>query len=366
MDENNIETLPIGYKILNRYTVTKLLGVGGMGSVYLADDAFLEGNKVAVKVLHKEFLKDSSQEKRFLREIQLMNSVSNPNVVRTFDAGRDKDILFFTMEFVLGEPLDEYLSNRYPLNINHFYHLALQICEGLVAIHEAGIIHRDLKTSNIMVINDTLVKITDFGIARPKASNLTQTREIIGSVDYISPEVWLGNEVTQSVDIYSLGIIFYQLLTNQLPFYDEEVSRIMMLHIKRPPTPPIHHVNTIPTWLNQLILKMLAKTPADRPKSIKDVMITIEGNSQTSISSSGKFKIGQNTGKYNIKSPEAQNSRKNRAEINERNRKRAEYLKRKKAIQFVLVSCYFLCCSFGLFYFYKYYQNMADTFLLQH
>lgn len=287
----DLSSLEPGSLVANRYKIKKLLGTGGMGAVYLCEDNFLEGSNVAVKVLHKEFSTDANIEKRFLREIQLMNSVSSPYVVRTFDAGRFNDTLYFTMEFVAGIPLDDFIVKNGKLGIPLFCNIAIQIAEGIDAIHRASIIHRDLKPSNIILLEDGSIKITDFGVAKPKTSKLTQHNEIIGSVDYIAPEIWLGKETTSSVDLYSLGIIFYQMLTNNLPFAEEEATQMMMSHVKRPPTPPLQYNSEIPGWLNHLILKMLAKSPNERPRSAAEISKNIQTYSENLNLNSGRSKI---------------------------------------------------------------------------
>ncbi len=361
MSNYDLNTFEKGHLIANRYQVIKLLGAGGMGSVYLCDDQFLEGTQVAVKVLHKEFCTDPNLEKRFLREIQLMNSVSNPHVVRTFDAGRDNAILYFTMEFVAGIPMDDYISQNGKLSINQFCTISLQICEGIDAIHRASIIHRDLKPSNIMLLNDANIKITDFGVAKPKSSKLTQHNEIIGSVDYMAPEIWLGNETTTAIDIYSLGIIFYQMITNQLPFSDDEPSKMMMYHVKRPPTPPAQHNPEIPAWLNHLILKMLSKAPHERPKSANEISRIIQANSKNlkPLTLSGKFPsvtTTMNSGKLRSLSQSGSQLNINPADFiqsqEETTSSRVRDLRKKKKRKNILLAIYALSCISLIIYFY--------------
>ena len=182
--------LPNGFVISNRYVIESKLGSGGMGCVYLAQDTVLEGAPIAIKVLHHEISGDDAQSKRFLREVQLMCSVNNLYVVRTFDVGLDGDILYYTMEYVSGDSLTSLMNNE-PMPIEQIVEILYKVCLGLQAVHEKDIIHRDLKPANIMVLDDFKIKITDFGVAKIKGSNLTQHDEIIGSVSYIAPEIWL-------------------------------------------------------------------------------------------------------------------------------------------------------------------------------
>lgn len=262
--------LPSGFIISNRYVIQSCLGVGGMGCVYLAQDTVLEGSLIAVKVLHSEISQDDAQSKRFLREVQLMRSVNNPYVVRTFDVGLDGDILYYTMEFVSGQSLTALMKDE-KLPFEQLSEIIYKVCLGLQAVHEKEIIHRDLKPANIMVLDDFQVKITDFGVAKTKGSNLTQHDEIIGSVNYIAPEVWLGKPLTHSVDLYGLGIILFELLVGKVPFEDDEPATMMWYHVKQPPVSPKSLRESIPNWLNQITVKLLAKNPEDRPRSAKEV-----------------------------------------------------------------------------------------------
>ena len=284
-----------GHLISGRYRIERCLGSGGMGSVYLATDLMLEDRKVAVKVLHKEFARDKSIEKRFMREVQLMHAVNHQNVVRTFDIGREGDLVYFTMEFIQGEPLD-YIEDHGEVSFDRIASFTVQICAGLEAIHNSEVVHRDLKPGNIMILPNDVVKITDFGVARPKSSDLTQHNEIVGSVHYMAPEVWLGKPLTPAIDYYSLGIILYELVTGTVPFESEETARMMWLHVKRPPTPPKSARADTPNWLNQLILKLLAKTPEDRLTNPREIIAFVQAHARVSdkaqeVTGTGKFSI---------------------------------------------------------------------------
>ena len=154
----------------------------------------------------------------------------------------------------------------------------MQVCSGLDAIHRAEILHRDLKPQNIIVMANDVVKITDFGVARPKNSNLTQHNEIIGSAEYMAPEIWTGSSLSAAVDLYAFGVILYELATGKLPFESEEPARLMWLHIKQPPTPPKSLRPDLPVWLNQLIVGLLQKKPKDRPGSAAEVVNFVRAN----------------------------------------------------------------------------------------
>lgn len=286
-----------GETISGRYVIEKCLGAGGMGAVYLAQDNVLEGNRVALKVLHSELTRDNDLAKRFLREVQLMHKVNHPNVVRTYDVGREEDLIYFTMEYLPGASLDRLINKDTTLPLETIVNVAEQVCLALQAIHSAEIIHRDLKPANILVLEGNIVKLTDFGVARPKGSNLTQHNEIIGSVEYMAPEVWLGKGMTPALDFYSLGIILYQLATGSVPFASEEPASLMWMHVKKPPTPPKELRSDIPNWLNNLILKLLAKAPTERPQSGNEIITYFNnharrprpGDSGTRMSATGSF-----------------------------------------------------------------------------
>lgn len=295
--DSSSDKLPEGFLISNRYEISSRLGAGGMGCVYLASDKVLEDSQVAVKVLHRDLCKDGDLAKRFLREVKLMHQVNHPNVVRTYDVGRDKDIIYFTMEYLSGTSLDR-IVNKKKLDLQTIVQIVTQVCSALEAIHGAEIVHRDLKPGNIIILPDRTVKLTDFGVARPKGSNLTQHNEIIGSVEYMAPEVWLGKGMTPAIDFYSLGVILYQLVTGKVPFESDEPATLMWMHVKRPPTPPKSLQEDIPNWLNNIILKLLAKTPTDRPKSAGEILNYFNRHAQRSSRSSGALPQTAPTGSF--------------------------------------------------------------------
>jgi len=263
--------LAIGTVIAKRYTIERSLGSGGMGAVYLVRDAYMEDRAVALKVLHPDLVVDEKQTQRFLREVQLMRRVDQENVVRTFDIGTDDEVVYFTMEYVPGRPLESFIEGQiFPMQKMDL--LITQVCAGLQAIHKAGIIHRDLKPANILVLDDYRIKITDFGVARPEYSDLTAHNEIIGSALYIAPEVWLGTKLTPSVDLYSLGVVLYELTTGVLPFDGDSPAALMRMHLEYKPNGPKLLNADIPPWLNKLILQLLAKSVEERPRDAGEVI----------------------------------------------------------------------------------------------
>ena len=268
-------TLEAGAIVAGRYRILSRLGTGGMGSVYLAADSVLGDERVAIKVLHRNYTNSQVQTARFLREVQLMRKISHKNVVRTYDVGTDGDILYFTMEFVPGAPLDRLVGPK-GVAIDKLVSYATQIAEALSAIHAAGIVHRDLKPGNVLVLEDETLRITDFGVARPDYSELTAHNEILGSVCYMAPEIWLGQKLTASVDLYAFGVILYELATGDVPHDGESPAQLMRAHLDRAPVPPKERNANVPGWLDKLILKLLAKGPEERPRDAQAVLETLQ------------------------------------------------------------------------------------------
>ena len=259
-----------GTVIADRYQIIQTLGTGGMGSVYLATDSFLGDEPVAIKILHPDYVRNATQTSRFLREVQLMRRVSQRNVVRTYDVGTAGDLIFFTMEYVSGVSFEKRMDEA-PFSNERVIDYTLQLCDALQTIHEAEIIHRDLKPGNILLLEDGTVKLTDFGVARPQRSSLTSHDEIVGSVCYIAPELWLGDSATAAVDLYAFGVIIYEMCTGEVPFDGDSPIALMRLHLDKVPTPPIDLNPHIPPWLNQVILRLLEKKPENRPRSAEQI-----------------------------------------------------------------------------------------------
>ena len=279
-EENSTTSLLDGLVISNRYEVIRCLGSGAMGSVHLARDRLLSGNVVALKVLKRQIADEQNVRQRFLQEVKLMHRVNHPNVVRTYDVGVDHDLIYFTMEYVTGISLEK-LVQEGGINLDLFIDISLQICAGLGQIHAADIIHRDLKPANVM-LSDGKVKIADFGVARSSRSELTQHKEIIGSTPYIAPEIWMGGKLTSAADFYSLGAIFFELLIGHAPFEHDIPATIMWMHLKKSPEEPKSLRPEIPEWLNAMILRMLAKSPENRPSSAEEIYNYIQKRAKIS------------------------------------------------------------------------------------
>ena len=289
MDWSEVVTeinLPSGFRISDRYEVMRYVGSGATGSVFVAKDCLLEDAIVAIKVLRMSAAKSHDQIKRFLREVKLMNSVNHPNVVRTFDAGTDRDLIYFTMEYIEGISLEE-CANTHNLSYDEINAILVQICLGLEAIHEADIIHRDLKPGNIILDQKQHVKIADFGVARPSSSSLTQTGSLLGSFDYMAPEVWDSLPPTPLIDLYSLGVILYELIAGHPPFYASVPGQIMRKHLHELPVPPSSLRDDVPPWLNNAILRLLEKRPENRPQSARALLEMIGESTEVLLRNSG-------------------------------------------------------------------------------
>ena len=223
-----------GQKISDRYQIIKSIGEGGMANVYLAYDTILERN-VAVKVLRGDLANDEKFVRRFQREALQASSLSHPNIVEVYDVGEDNGEYYIVMEYVEGKHLKGLLKKRGKLTIPEVVDIMIQVTSGLTVAHDSYIIHRDIKPQNIMILDNGLVKLTDFGIALAmNSTQLTQTNSVMGSVHYLPPEGASGKGATLQSDIYSLGILMYELLTGKLPFRGETAVEIALKQLKEP------------------------------------------------------------------------------------------------------------------------------------
>ncbi len=253
-----------GQKISDRYQVIKSIGEGGMANVYLAYDTILDRN-VAVKVLRGDLANDEKFVRRFQREALAASSLSNPNIVEVYDVGEDNGEYYIVMEYIEGKHLKQLLKKRGKLTVSEAVDIVLQITDGLSVAHDSYIIHRDIKPQNIMILENGLVKITDFGIAMAmNSTQLTQTNSVMGSVHYLPPEQASGKGSTLQSDIYSIGILFYELLTGKLPFKGENAVEIALKHLKEPLPSIREEIPNIPQSVENIIIKATAKNPKNR------------------------------------------------------------------------------------------------------
>ena len=253
-----------GQKISDRYQIVKSIGEGGMANVYLAYDTILDRN-VAVKVLRGDLANDEKFVRRFQREALAASSLSNPNIVEVYDVGEDNGEYYIVMEYIEGKHLKQLIKKRGKLSVSEAVDIVLQITEGLTVAHDSYIIHRDIKPQNIMVLENGLVKITDFGIAMAmNSTQLTQTNSVMGSVHYLPPEQASGKGSSLQSDIYSIGILFYELLTGKLPFKGENAVEIALKHLKESLPSIRDEVPNIPQSVENIIIKATAKNPKNR------------------------------------------------------------------------------------------------------
>lgn len=260
----------IGKRINDRYKIIEYIGGGGMANVYLARDMILERD-VAVKVLRLDLANDDELIRRFHREAQSATSLVHPNIVNIYDVGEEDNIYYIVMEYVDGETLKQYIQNHFPIPIEKVIDITLQITSAISHAHQNNIIHRDIKPQNILIDKKGNVKITDFGIAVALTSTtITQTNSVLGTVHYISPEQARGGVATKKSDIYSLGIVLFELLTGRLPFSGESAVSIALKHLQTETPHPRSWNPSIPQSVENIILKATAKDPFYRYDDIEE------------------------------------------------------------------------------------------------
>jgi len=270
------EELNKGATFAERYQILEVLGKGGMGKVYKVKDIKLN-EEVALKLLKPEIATEESTIERFRNELKLARKITHKNVCRMHDFHEEKETPYITMEYVPGESLKMFIKKEGKLSEETTIRVAKQICGGLSEAHELGVVHRDLKPSNIMIIEKDNVKIMDFGIARSmEARGVTQTGLIIGTPDYMSPEQAEGKEIDQRSDIYSLGVILYEMLTGELPFEGDSALSIAMKHKAESPPEPRTLNDQITENMSAVILKCMEKGSECRYQSIKELLSDIE------------------------------------------------------------------------------------------
>lgn len=266
----------IGHQLSGRYEVIERVGGGGMALVYKAHDILL-GRNVAIKVLRQQFVHDDEFIRRFRREAQSAASLSHPNVVSIYDVGQEEDIHYIVMEYIEGQNLNEIIKERAPLQVDEAVRIAAQIADALDHAHHNQIIHRDIKPHNILIGKNGRVKVTDFGIARAVTSTtITQTGSVVGSVHYFSPEHAKGVVTGEKSDLYSLGIVIYQMLTGQLPFLGESPISVALKHLQEEFEEPSAVNPLIPQSVENIILKSMRKNPNERYQSALEMLTDLE------------------------------------------------------------------------------------------
>src|SRR5437773_388575 len=260
----------IGTVFDGRYKIVRKLGTGGMADVYLAEDQEL-GRRVAIKILNDRHAADESFVERFRREAKNAAGLSHPNIVSIYDRGTAEDTYYIAMEYLDGRSLKELIVSRGPAPVKTSVEYARQILAAVGFAHRHGIVHRDIKPHNVLIGPEGRLKVTDFGIARSGASQMTEVGSIIGTAQYLSPEQARGSPVDQTSDVYSVGVVLYELLTGQVPFTGDTPLEIAMKHLSEVPKPPSELRPEVPHDLDLVVLRALAKDPADRYRTADEM-----------------------------------------------------------------------------------------------
>ncbi|WP_243298218.1 Stk1 family PASTA domain-containing Ser/Thr kinase [Bacillus litorisediminis] len=261
----------IGRRISGRYKIIEMIGGGGMANVYLAHDMILDRD-VAIKILRMDFSDNENFIRRFHREAQSATSLAHPNIVSIYDVGEEDDIYYIVMEYVEGMTLKQYIQQHSPISVHKVIEIMEQLASAIAHAHQNNIVHRDIKPQNILIDKHDVVKITDFGIAMAiSATAITHTNTVLGTVHYLSPEQARGGMANKKSDIYSLGIVMFELLTGRLPFSGESAVSIALKHLQSE-TPSVKRWNpNIPQSVENIVLKATAKDPFHRYASAEEL-----------------------------------------------------------------------------------------------
>lgn len=289
----------IGRKLDGRYAIQEILGVGGMAIVYKAYDE-IDDRVVAVKVLKDEYLSNEDFKRRFKNESKAIAMLSHPNIVKVYDVSLTERLQYIVMEYVDGITLKEYIDQQHVLTWKEAVHFTVQILRALQHAHEKGIVHRDIKPQNIMMLEDGTIKVADFGIARMLNSETrTMTDKAIGSVHYISPEQAAGGKTDEKSDIYSLGVLLYEMLTGKLPFDSDNAVSVAIMQMQSNPRRPREINPDIPEGLEDITLRAMQKEPSSRYVSAAAMLADINAFKQNpSIHFAYKYFIDDSPTKY--------------------------------------------------------------------
>jgi len=290
-------------RINERYEVIRPLGEGGMANVYLAQDTILN-REVAIKVLRGEMATDALALLRFQREANAAATLSHPNIVTIYDVGNDKNKHYIVMEYIKGQTLKQLLGRRGALHVAEAVYVMKQLTSAVQAAHEKGIIHRDIKPQNVMIKDDGTIKITDFGIAMAQdALQLTISDAVMGSVHYLAPELARGEAAKAQSDIYSLGIVFYELLMGDVPFRADTPVQVALKHL-RDEVPMVRDVNpSIPQAVENIIIKATAKNKVNRYASCLELLADLEQCEKSQVNERLNFAMEDNEQERTIQAP---------------------------------------------------------------
>lgn len=293
MDKN------IGKKLDGRYDIQEIIGVGGMAVVYKAYDS-IEDRVVAVKILKEEFLSNEEFRRRFKNESKAIAVLSHPNIVKVFDVSFSESMQYIVMEYINGITLKEYIDQQKVLPWKEAVHFTVQILLALRHAHDRGIVHRDIKPQNIMLLPDGAIKVTDFGIARfAQSETRTMTEKAIGSVHYISPEQARGEATDDKTDIYSVGVMLYEMLTGRLPFEADSAVSVAIMQMQTAPVRPREINDSIPEGLEEITLRAMQKDPSQRYQSAAEMLEDIDRFKENpSIRFEYKYFVDDNPTKY--------------------------------------------------------------------
>lgn len=265
----------VGKRLDGRYEIIEIIGVGGMAVVYKAFDN-IDNRIVAVKVLKDEFLQNEEFKRRFKNESKAIAVLSHPNIVKIYDVSYGDNLQYIVMEYVDGITLKEYIEQQGRLDIREAIYFVTQILRALQHAHDKGIVHRDIKPQNIMLLPDGTIKVTDFGIARfSRSETRTMTDSAIGSVHYISPEQAKGSLTDAKTDLYSVGVVLYEMLTGKLPFQSDNAVSVALMQLQNDPVRPRDINPEIPVGLEQIIIRAMQKNPNDRYQSASEMLFDI-------------------------------------------------------------------------------------------
>lgn len=266
----------VGKRLDGRYVIEEIIGVGGMAVVYKAHDN-IEDRTVAIKILKEEFTSNEEFVRRFKNESKAIAMLSHPNIVKVYDVSFGDLIQYIVMEYIEGINLKEFIESQGSLRWKDAVHFVIQILKGLQHAHDKGIVHRDVKPQNIMVLNDGTIKVTDFGIARfARSEQRTITDKAIGSVHYISPEQARGERTDEKADIYSVGVMMYEMLTGQLPFEADNAVSVAIMQLQRDPKLPTEINGSIPQGLEQITMHAMQKNVERRYQSAAEMLCDLD------------------------------------------------------------------------------------------
>src|SRR4051812_42267177 len=267
----------VGDVLSDRYELEELVGTGGMSSVFRAHDRLLD-RKVALKILHEQYTADEDYVERFKREARSVAALSHPNIVTVIDRGEHGERQFIVFEYVEGENLKRLIERRGPAPVANALELAIQIARGLSFAHQQGLIHRDVKPQNVLLNGDGRAKVTDFGIARSLnvQHGMTQTGTVLGTSDYIAPEQAQGQRVDEHSDVYSLGVVLFELLTGEVPFAGENFVAVAMRHINEPPPSVRARRSDVSPRIEAAVQRAMAKNPEDRFQTMAEFCRELE------------------------------------------------------------------------------------------